>query len=99
MAVDLRVQNASQKPKLWPMTNLQHELHDFHGSKVFAMLDSCQSYWQIPLRKYSQDCQSFVTPDGVYTPTRVLHGTRNATQNLQSVLIVMMDDIKSIIKV
>jgi Reverse transcriptase (RNA-dependent DNA polymerase) len=35
----------------------------------------------------------------VYTPTRVLHGTRNATQHLQSVLVVMMDDIKSNIKV
>jgi hypothetical protein len=29
----------------------------------------------------------------VYTPTRVLHGTMNATQHLQSVLVVMMDDI------
>jgi hypothetical protein len=35
----------------------------------------------------------------VYTPTRVLHGTRNATQHLRSVLIVMMDDIKCNIKV
>jgi RNase H-like domain found in reverse transcriptase len=35
----------------------------------------------------------------VYTPTRVLHGTRNATQHLQSVLVVMMNDIKSNIKV
>jgi hypothetical protein len=35
----------------------------------------------------------------VYTPTCVLHGTRNATQNLQFVLVVMMDDIKSNIKV
>jgi hypothetical protein len=47
----------------------------------------------------SKDCQSFITPDGVYTPTRVLHGTRNATQHLQPVLVVMMDDIKSNIKV
>jgi hypothetical protein len=38
-------------------------------------------------------------PDGVYTPTRVLHGTWNATQHLQSVLVVMMEDIKSNIKV
>jgi hypothetical protein len=53
----------------------------------------------MPLRKDSQDFQSFITPDGVYTPTRVLHGTRNATQHLQSVLVVMMDDIKSNIKV
>jgi RNase H-like domain found in reverse transcriptase len=59
----------------------------------------CQGYWQIPLQKKSQDSQSFIMPDGVYTPTRVIHGTRNATQNLQSVLVVMMDDIKSNIKV
>jgi hypothetical protein len=99
MTVDLRVQNASTKPTAWPMPNLQDELHDLHGSKVFATLGFCQGYWQIPLRKDSQDCQSFITPDGVYTPTRVLNGTRNATQHLQSVLIVMMDDIKSNIKV
>jgi Reverse transcriptase (RNA-dependent DNA polymerase) len=49
--------------------------------------------------KDSQDCQSFITPDGVYTPTRVLHGTSNSTQHLQSVLVIMMDDIKSNIKI
>jgi hypothetical protein len=98
MTVDLRVPNASTKPNTWPTRNLQDELHDLHGSEVFATLNFCQSYWQIPLHKDSQDCQSFITPDGVYTPTRVLHGTRNATQHLQSVLVVMMDDIKSNIK-
>jgi hypothetical protein len=35
----------------------------------------------------------------VYTPTRVLHETRNDTQHLQSVLVFMMSDIKSNIKV
>jgi Reverse transcriptase (RNA-dependent DNA polymerase) len=99
MTVDLRVPNASTKPTAWPMPNLEDELHDLHGSKVFATLDFCQRYWQIPLHKDSQDCQSFITPDGVYAPTRVIHGTSNATQNLQSVLVVMMDDIKSNIKV
>jgi Reverse transcriptase (RNA-dependent DNA polymerase) len=99
MTVNLRVPNASEKPTAWPMPNLQDELHDLHGSEVFATLDFSQSYWQIPLHKDSQDFKSFITPDGVYTPTRVLHGTRNATQHLQSVLVVMMDDIKSNIKV
>jgi hypothetical protein len=99
MTVDLRVPNASTKPTSWPMPNLQDELHDLHGSKVFAKLDFCQGYWQIPLHKDSQDCQSFITPDGVYTPTRVIHVTRNATQHLQSVLVVMMDNINSNIKV
>jgi Reverse transcriptase (RNA-dependent DNA polymerase) len=99
MTVDLRVPNASTKPTAWPMPNVQDDLHDLHGSEVFATLYFCQGYWQLPLHKDSQDCQSFITPDGVYTPTRVLHGTRNATQHLQSVLVVMMNDIKSNIKV
>jgi hypothetical protein len=99
MTFDLRVPNASTKPTAWPMPNLQDELHDLNGSEVFATLDFCQGYWQVPLHKNSQDCQSFIMSDGVYTPTRVLHGTRNATQHLQSVLVVMMDDIKSNIKV
>jgi hypothetical protein len=73
MTVDLRVPNASTKPTAWPMPNLQDELHDLHGSEVFATLNFCQGYWQIPLHKDSQDCQSFITPDGVHTPTRVLH--------------------------
>jgi hypothetical protein len=81
------------------MHNLQDELHDLHGSEVFATLDFCQGCWQIPLHKDSQDCQYFITPDGVYAPTRVLHGTRNATQHLRSVLFVMMDDTTSNIKV
>jgi hypothetical protein len=81
------------------MLNLQDDLHDLHGPGVFATIDFCQRCWQIPLHKYSQDCQSFITPDGVYTPTRVLYGTRNATQHLQSVLVVSMDDIKRKIKV
>jgi hypothetical protein len=99
MTVDLRVPNASTNPTAWPMPNLQDELHDLHGSEVFATLGFRQGYWQIPLHKDSQDCQYFITPDGVYTPTRVLHDTRNAKQHLQSVIVVMMDDIKSNIKV
>jgi hypothetical protein len=67
--------------------------------KFSATLDFCQCYCQIPLHKDSQYCQSFITPDGIYTPNRVLLGTRNATQHLQSVLVVMMEDIKSNIKV
>jgi Reverse transcriptase (RNA-dependent DNA polymerase) len=99
MTVNLRAPNAWTKPTSWPIPNLQDGLQNLHGSEVFATLDFCQGYWQIPLHEDSQDCQSFITPDEVYTPTCVLHGTRNATQHLQSVLFVMMDDIKSNIKV
>jgi hypothetical protein len=39
MTVDLHVPNASTKPTAWPVPNLQDELHDLHGSEVFATLD------------------------------------------------------------
>jgi hypothetical protein len=65
MTVDLRVQTASTKPTAWPKPNLQDEFHDLHGSEVFATLDFCQGYWQIPLHKDSQDSQFFITPNGV----------------------------------
>jgi hypothetical protein len=39
MTVDLSVPNASTKPAAWPMPNLQYELHDLHGSEIFATLD------------------------------------------------------------
>jgi hypothetical protein len=45
MTVNLRVPNASTNPTAWPMPNLQDELHDLHGSEVFATLDFCQGYW------------------------------------------------------
>ncbi len=47
-------------------------------------------YWQLPLHKDSQALQSFLTPEGVYTPTRVMHGTTNAVAHLQSSLTELM---------
>jgi hypothetical protein len=51
--VDLRVPNASTKQTAWPMPNPQDDLHDLHGSEVFATLDFCQGYLQTPLHKGS----------------------------------------------
>jgi hypothetical protein len=43
-------------------------------------------YWKLPLAPDSRECQSFITPDGVFSPTRVLHGTTNAVSHMQAVL-------------
>jgi hypothetical protein len=99
MTVDLRVPNASTKPTAWHIPSLEDDSYDLHRSEDFATLDFCQGYWQIPLHKNSQDCQLFITPDGVFKPSRELHETRNATQHLQFVLVVITNDIKSNIKV
>jgi hypothetical protein len=49
-------------------------------------LDLSYGNWQLTLSRESQECQSFITPEGVYSPTRVPHGTTNAVAHLQSVL-------------
>jgi hypothetical protein len=67
------------------MPRMEDELASLAGSKCFATLDLMQGYWQLPLHEDSQECQSIITSDGVYTPTRVQHGTTNATVHMQAI--------------
>ena len=83
MTIDLRPVNAATIPVSWPMPQMQAETSDFAGSKAFAVIDYCSGYWQFPLDAESQDCQSIVTPNGVFSPTRTLQGAVNSASNFQ----------------
>jgi len=43
------------------------------------------AYWQIPLHKDSQEAMSIQTPEGVFTPQRILQGSTDAGNHFQSV--------------
>jgi hypothetical protein len=58
-----------------------------------------QGYWQLPLHEDSQEFQSIITPDGVYTPTRVQHGTTKATVHMQSIMEDLMLDVRYSVKI
>jgi hypothetical protein len=63
MTVDLRVPNALTKPTAWPMPNLQNELHDLHGSEVFALkLHASKCVLFASTVRY---CGRLITKDGV----------------------------------
>lgn len=62
------------------------------AAKFFATFDFLNGYWQLPLFEESQEFQSFIIPDGIYTPTRVLHGTKNAVTHLQPGLESIIPD-------
>ena len=64
------------------MLNLEHELTKLTGSRYYATFDLSHGYWQFELDKDSQDKQSFIIPDWIYSPTPVLHGTTNAVTHL-----------------
>ena len=88
--VDLRLVNKFTEKHGFLMPNIEQELHTVGGSNYFAKFDLSHGYWPLRLHADSQECQSFVTPDGVYTPTRVLHGTTIAVTYLNSTLAYLL---------
>jgi hypothetical protein len=84
--VDLRPVNNATIPSSWPMPHMGSELARVAGSHCFATFDLSNGYWQLELYEDSRNCQSFITPDGVYTPTRVLNGSSKSVAHMYSSL-------------
>ena len=95
--VDLRPINAQTKKNVWPMPHADQMLAKLTGSKVWFNLDFIHGYWQFPLSEKSQECQSFHTPFGVYTPKRVLHGAKNSGSYFQSAMESMFGHLEILI--
>ena len=93
--VDLRPVNKYTYVLHFPMPLIEAELDKASGAKFFCEVDLIHGYWQLLLHKESQECQSFVTPDGIFTPTRVLHGNANANSHLHAGFMSQMpSDLK-----
>jgi hypothetical protein len=84
--VDLRLVNQQTIPFAWPMPHIESELSSVQESSHFCTFDLSHGYWQLQLAAGSRECQSFITPEGVFTPTRVLRGTSNAVMHMQAAL-------------
>lgn len=76
----------------FPMPNIEHDLDELRESKCFANVDMSHSFWQLMLALEPQDCQSIITPEGIFTPTRVSHGTTNAVTHLQPSFTAIIPD-------
>ncbi|KAF0687532.1 Aste57867_20723 [Aphanomyces stellatus] len=72
------IPTACTDPMPWPMPNLDSAMACLVGTSVYFTLDWTKGYWQLPLHPESQEFFSFMTPFGVYTPTRVLMGQTDA---------------------
>jgi Reverse transcriptase (RNA-dependent DNA polymerase) len=91
---DLRVPNAYTSMVSWPMPHLPDVINNFQGRQFFGSFDFLHGYWQLPLAENSQECQSIETPFGVFTQTRVLHGTTNATAHMQACIEQLLKNIR-----
>lgn len=72
------------------MDFIDHESTKTLKSKTFATDYFTHRYWQILLATDSRIFQSIITPDGIFSPIRVLHGTTNACLHLQAFLIMKL---------
>lgn len=82
--VDISPVNAFTVNDHYPMHKLEHKITCLVNTAYLADLEMAHSYWKLLLAPGSQECQSFITPNSIFTLTRVLHGTTNAVTHLQS---------------
>lgn len=68
----------------WQIQHLDSVIVRLVVQKCFASNNICQGYWQLPLDETSQDCQSFIAPNAVYSTTRDMDGKLNAVEFFQS---------------
>jgi hypothetical protein len=71
------------------MTDREWCSHWLVASTSYASADISKCYWPLALDEDSQEGQSFVAPEGVYAPRRVLHGQVSATACAQAAVRIM----------
>jgi hypothetical protein len=75
------------------MSDLESCSHQLAASACRASADFSKCHRQLALDEDSQDCQSFVAPDGVCPPRRVLHGQVRATACAQAAVRIMFQGL------
>lgn len=68
------------------MPYLEADLADLAGKTCFATIDFCKAHWQLPFDKTSRDACGKISPQGVFTSTRVLYGLKIATTHFQALV-------------
>lgn len=84
--VDLRAVNLATMPEVHNKGTLEDEVAKLAGARFFSSLDMAHCFWQMPLEESAQLYHAIVAPTGLYAPTRVLHGAKNASIYTERVL-------------
>ena len=84
MVIDLRAINNCVELSPYPLPHLERISQMLKGYPCFATIDLCKGYWQYPLAEECQEYFTFVTEDGLFTPTRVPQGSINGTTHFQA---------------
>lgn len=89
-AVDYRALNAVTKASNYPIPTIDSILHSMHDSKFCSTLDLKSGFWQAAIHSDDEPKTAFVCEEGVYQFKRLPFGLRNASQNFQNLLDVVL---------
>lgn len=92
LTVDLRAVNECTVPTRFPLPRLESFMEIVAGQRFFGTLDLFGGYWQLPLHEDSQRFFSILTDCGIWTPTRLIQGSRNAAGPFQAIVSEVLGD-------
>jgi hypothetical protein len=81
--VDYRPVNQCTVPLAGTTPNLRAVTQAVRGAYGFGQFDFFKGFWQLPLAPDCQELFSFLTEDGVFTPTRVPQGAADSALHFQ----------------
>jgi hypothetical protein len=93
LTVDLRWVNQWTVPLNYGMPNVKDALRTTKGAKFFFSADMLKGFWQVELNKDSCHLFSFMTPDGVYTPTRLPMGGTDSPLYFQAKMSAIFEEL------
>ncbi|KAJ8575615.1 hypothetical protein ON010_g3595 [Phytophthora cinnamomi] len=65
------------------MPNLKTTLETVRGKKQYGLFDFIRSFWQLAVAEESREMLSYMTDEGVFTPTRVMQGSCDSALHFQ----------------
>lgn len=93
MIVDLRWTNHVTQPVQYGFPLIDEILYRTKGAKYFFVVYMLKAFWQVMIDPDSQEYFSFMTPDGVYTPTRLMMGGTDSPMYFQAAMTTVFKDL------
>ena len=83
---DYRKVNAVTKPDSYPLPRIEDCVDQVGAARYVSKFDLLKGYYQVPLTPRAQEISAFVTPNGLYSYTRMPFGLRNAPSSFQRLM-------------
>ena len=99
LCIDYRKLNQKTVTSHWPIPRILDILDKISKSKWFTTLDLKHGYWQVRLHPNSMDKAAFITEHGVYAPTRLPFGLKNAPSEFSRIMQMILGNLTGFVEI